>query len=805
MYEGTKCCVPTDLLNLTPCSQTNCAAKPGAETAPRDGKEHDRAATFVSTFEKSHLLSAIHDASHSPGKPYEMPPNPRPQGPSDTQIISIYSTALNTSSPNYSTAITSAISFGHANSGFQAGIINGPVNTEFHQHAPPEQLETPPNPSIVIPFSRDTDFVERGILDQIHQKCAVLGSRTALVGLGGVGKSQLAIEYAYRTRDRSPETWVFWVHASNAARFEQSFRDIANCVKISGRQNPQANIFQLVHDWLRNDRKGKWVLILDNVDDAGFLVKAQSTGQDGHTNSRGSEKRDIITVEPMSKADGLALFERKLGWHDDGEDVVELAAVLDFMPLAIVQAAAYISQRVPRYSVRQYLQDFRRSDRKRTSLLNCDGEQFRRDREAKNSIIIIWQISFDHIREIRPLAADLLSLMSCFDRQGIPEALLRSRDEPRNSRHDQKENNDNNYTDIDIGYSDDDEDNGSRSSMNDGFEDDVLALRNYSFISVNIDGITFEMHGLFIKNLCAELPTGEYENWVRCQALFPYAQSAITQQPDEHDVLRDWASILYKAAWYAWRVGKGVEAEKMSVQAMKVRKRILGQEHSDTLDSIAIVGLVYKFRGKYDAAEPLYKETLQLTEKVLGKEHPDTLTSMNNLALLLYSQGKYDAAEPLYRETLQLREKVLGKEHPDTLTSMNNLALLLKSQGKYNAAELLYRETLQLRQKVLGKEHPDTLTSMNNLAGLLESQGKYDAAELLYRETLQLREKVLGKEHPDTLTSMNNLAFLLYSQGKYDTAEPLYRETLQLREKVLGKEHPDTLTSMNNLALLLKS
>ena len=233
---------------------------------------------------------------------------------------------------------------------------------------------------------------------------------------------------------------MFWVHASNAARFEQSFRDIANCVKISGRQNPQTNIFQLVHDWLRSDRKGKWVLILDNVDDASFLVKAQSTGQDGHTNGRGSEKvrslveylpqcpngsilitsrsksaalkvveqRDIITVEPMDRADGLALFERKLGWHDDGEDVVELAAVLEFMPLAIVQAAAYISQRVPRYSVRQYLQDFRRSDCKKTSLLNCDGEQLRRDREAKNSIIITRQISSDHICEIRPSAADLL-------------------------------------------------------------------------------------------------------------------------------------------------------------------------------------------------------------------------------------------------------------------------------------------------------------------------------------------------------------------------------------------------------------
>jgi hypothetical protein len=284
------------------------------------------------------------------------------------------------------------------------------------------------------------------------------------------------------------------------------------------------------------------------------------------------EQRDIIGIEPMTRADALKLVAKKLGGDDDSEDVVELAAVLEFMPLAIVQAAAYISQRVPRYSMRQYLQDFRRSDRKRTSLLNYDGEQLRRDREAKNSIIITWQISFDHIREIRPSAADLLSLMSFFDRQGIPEALLRSRDEQRNSRHDQKENNDDNHTDIDAGYSDDDKDNGSRSNVNDGFEDDILALRNYSFISVNIDGTTFEMHGLvqlatrewlkaskqqewwkeqFIKNLCVELPTGEYKNWVKCQTLFPHAQSAVAQQPEEQDSLKDWTSILYKAAWYA--------------------------------------------------------------------------------------------------------------------------------------------------------------------------------------------------------------------------------------------------------------
>lgn len=435
------------------------------------------------------------------------------------------------------------------------------------------------------------------ILDQIHEKCAVLGSRTALVGLGGVGKSQLAIEYAYRTRDYSPETWVFWIHVSNTARFEQSFRDIVNYVKISGRQDPQADIFQLVHDWLWDEKNGKWALILDNVDDAGFL-DAPSTDQDGHTNSRESgnsqslvlyllqcshgsiliitrsedealklvEPRDIITIEPMSIQDALALFENKLGGDDNGSDdsnvVAELLVALELMPLAIVQAAAYILRRIPRYSVREYFQDFQKSDRKRTSLLDYNGKQLRRDKEAKNSIIVTWQISFDHILAIRLLAAELLSLMSFFDRQGIPDTLLQNRSQ-------QTETAIVNCVDTDTGYSDDDEDGTSKSSVSDGFEEDVSILRNYSFISVNTNGTSFEIHGLvqlamrkwleahgqierwkrqFIKNLDAELPTGEYENWEKCQALFPHAQSAAVQKPKEQDSLLDWTSVLYNTA-----------------------------------------------------------------------------------------------------------------------------------------------------------------------------------------------------------------------------------------------------------------
>ena len=131
------------------------------------------------------------------------------------------------------------------------------------------------------------------------------------------------------------------------------------------------------------------------------------------------EQSDIIAVEPMDEAHAQALFEKKLG--KKCEDVAELVAALKFMPLAIVQAAAYISYRAPRCSVRQYLEQFRKSDHKRTNLLNYEGGQLRRDRDAKNSIIITWQISFDYILQTRPSAADLLSLMSFFDRQGIPE------------------------------------------------------------------------------------------------------------------------------------------------------------------------------------------------------------------------------------------------------------------------------------------------------------------------------------------------------------------------------------------------
>ncbi|KAF2030278.1 hypothetical protein EK21DRAFT_100501 [Setomelanomma holmii] len=561
--------------------------------------------------------------------------------------------------------MSSSVYFGDANAGFQASIINGNVDATFHQA--PQRPETPPPPSIVIPFARNADFVERGtLLEQVRQRCAASGSRVALVGLGGVGKSQLAIEHAYRTHKQSPETWVFWVHTSNADWFEQSYRDVAGCVKITGQQDPQANIFELVHNWLR-DCKHQWLVVLDNVDDARFLLNRPATNSTAARKplreylphcKRGSilvtaqndeaalklvEQGDIVTVGPMDQPGAVTLFEKKLGTLDDSSKIAELVAVLEYMPLAIVQAAAYISQRASRYS------------------------------EAKNSIIVTWQISFEHIQQTRPSAAGLLSLMSFFDRQGIPESLLR-------------------YVDSD------EEDNTSQPSTDDDdFDADIVALRSSCFILVETDGATFEMHALkqqFVSNLYAKFPTGAYKNWAACQALFAHAKSALGHEPKAAACVTEWATVLYRAAWYAEQIGNSPDATTLALKSMKVRKKH-GQSGLDSLESRA-VGCSGRAGGATD--------------------HPDTLTSMANLASTLWNQGRWDAAEELFVQVMETSKKKLGADHPSTLTSMHNLAFTLKSLSQEVEAINLMRECVQFRKQKLRSNHPDLLSSSAALA-----------------------------------------------------------------------------------------
>ena len=624
---------------------------------------------------------------------------------------------------------------------------------------------------------------------------------------------------------------MFWVYAANATRFEQSYRDIADRVKIPGRRDPNANIFKLVHDWLC-DSEGRWLLILDNVDDPRFLLESQGLAASSRNAPRplreylpncehGSilittrnreaaltlvKRRGIITIDPIDEALALALFEKKLGAQGKSIHAAELAATLEYMPLAIAHAAAYISQRAPGYSVRRYLRDFKKSERKKTRLLNHNRGNLCQDWESKDSIMTTWEISFQYIYDNRPSAADLLSFMSFFDRQGIPKALLRKRARRRSAQRRRKEHSDRSQS----------------SAIEDEFEYDVIALRNFSFISVDTDGASFKMHALvqlamrkwlhanselerfkqqFISHLCAEFPTGKYENWPRCQTLFPHAKSAAGQRPEWEFSLLQWATLLYNAAWYAKDVGNLVDAKELAVKSLKVRRAELGQQHEETLDCMTILGEVYESRGQIKGAEELFTQVMETGKRKLGARHPTTLSSMHHLASTYSEQGRWGDAEELLMRVIEIKKKTLGADHPITLDSMNNLAVIYMNQGRWDDAEKLLVRVIEIRKKKLGAAHPDTLISMGNLASVYMHQHRWEAEELSV-QVIEMGKKKLGADHPSTLTSMNNLASTYMHQERWEEAEELSVQVIEMSKNKLGADHPNTLISISNLALI---
>ncbi|MHC5821704.1 MAG: tetratricopeptide repeat protein, partial [Nostoc sp.] len=248
----------------------------------------------------------------------------------------------------------------------------------------------------------------------------------------------------------------------------------------------------------------------------------------------------------------------------------------------------------------------------------------------------------------------------------------------------------------------------------------------------------------------------------------------------------DVAASLNNLAFLYDSQGRYSEAEPLYIQALALRRQLLGDEHPDVATSLNNLAGLYDAQGRYSEAEPLYIQALALRRKLLGEEHPSVATSLNNLAYLYRSQGRYSEAEPLYIQALALTRQLLGEEHPDVATSLNNLASLYRSQGRYSEAEPLLIQALGLRRQLLGDEHPDVASSLNNLAGLYDSQGRYSEAEPLFMQALALRRQLLGDEHPDVATSLNNLAYLYDSQGRYSEAEPLYIQALALWRQLLG-------------------
>jgi tetratricopeptide (TPR) repeat protein len=300
--------------------------------------------------------------------------------------------------------------------------------------------------------------------------------------------------------------------------------------------------------------------------------------------------------------------------------------------------------------------------------------------------------------------------------------------------------------------------------------------------------------------------TGELEAIVdfglhaRLGGLVPHARELTRRAEDVGEL-----ALLGWVARYDRERGDYASARALWQRHYETHRRVLGDEHPDTLASLNGLAATLWAQGDLAGARTLHEQALELRRRVLGDEHPDTLNSLNNLAATLRDQGDLAGARTLDEQALELRRRVLGDEHPDTLKSLSNVAVTLRDQGDLAGARTLHEQALELRRRVLGDEHPDTLTSLSNVAVTLRAQGDLAGARTLHEQALELRRRVLGDEHPDTLTSLSNVAVTLRAQGDLAGARRLHEQALELRRRVLGDEHRDTMNSLSNLAETLRA
>jgi tetratricopeptide (TPR) repeat protein len=616
-------------------------------------------------------------------------------------------------------------------------------------------------------------------------------TQQALYGLGGIGKTQLSIEYAYQQSASYELVW--WLRAESPTSLVADYIALATELNLSEKsESEQELVVQAARKWL--DKHQGWLLIFDNARDAKSIRNYLPASSGGHVliTSRNPDWRAFgtpLSLDVWSRDEAIAFLQKRTRQSDE-KAADKLAEALGDLPLALEQAAAYIDTRTNTYA--GYLELF---NSRRKEL--WEREQPPDDYHA--TIATTWSLAFEEIKSV-PMAEVMLSLCSIVAPEAIPKTLL----EKALAKYE-------------------------KSAVVDLFavDDAVKALRSYSLITPDTEKVS--AHRLvqavvrdrmskdelarywdaMIEALSEQFPEKAYNNpscWSECADLLPHAQVVLEER--EHDLDESWrerAVLMNNIGEYHYGRAAYAEAELLFLRALEIRQKQLGSEHPDVAYSLNNLAMVFEKKGRYAETEPLYRRALAIREEQLGTEHPDVATSLNNLAGLLETKGKYVEAEPLLRRALEITEKQLGTEHPDVATSLNNLAELLQTQGKYVEVEPLYRRALQIKEDKLGTEHPSVATSLGNLASLLEANGKFAEAEPLHLRALRILEDKLGTEHPSVASCLNNLALLLHNKGRYAEAEPLYRRALRIREEKFSPEHPEVARSLNNLAFLLEA
>ncbi|KAI9691165.1 MAG: hypothetical protein M1822_008785 [Bathelium mastoideum] len=601
--------------------------------------------------------------------------------------------------------------------------------------------------------------IERALLPTEHnsrQKILVLR------GLGGIGKIQLAFEFARRHHRKFSS--VFWVDGRNEYSVKRSIA--RHAASITAGQIPEisrsclsggsVDIDTVVKDvmgWLRQPDNSSWLLIFDNVDLDYSLCPADPGAYDVRRFLSGANHGSILITTRLARLEqlGEAYKLRKVdraqaqaildSWYKIERDIAETGELLDRLdglPLAIAQAGAYLQE--SGIDVRTYLQFY---DKEWRDLFEAQDEDEPplKDYEDR-SIWTTWSISYTAIQKKNKTAANLLLLWSYLDNKDLRHEWI-----------------------------------GDAANQKFKFVQAMTLLQNYSLVESGFGKGSYSTHPVVHR----------WAYYYRARTFqFELSQLVLLSVgwalPPK--LVCDHSAIERRLLPYAQACTRWIVPEQMSCSGSLENSNTDStrpKQEVAMLQAIHYLGILYAGQDNMAEAETLYVQALQGKEKVLGLKHTSTLWTVNSLGILYQHHGKLADAEMMYMRALEGKEEALGLKHTSKLNTVNNLGNLYERQGKLADAEVMYTRALEGKEEALGLKHTSTLDTVNDLGILYKSQGKLADAEVMYARALQgyeeaLRERV--SSHIPALNTMYNLGSLLEETRREGAAKAMYTKAL---------------------------
>lgn len=579
--------------------------------------------------------------------------------------------------------------------------------------AEPLTFDSPPATATMIgvphrnPFFTGRETLLSRLHNQLQKKGISALAQAAIHGLGGIGKTQTAIEYAHRFGNHY--RFVLWAAAENETTLKAAYLSIARELGLIDEKADLEVAVSAKKAWL--SREDGWLLIFDNADDPALVrnyLPSVRTGGKVLLTSRAKSFtkvgiREPFKVETLDPEDAVKFLVERTG-NTDAEAAATLADELGCLPLALEQAAAYIE------TVGGGFAEYLARHRRQGVMLLEKGEP---STDYPKTVATTWTLSFAAVNEASLASSELLTAAAFMAPDSVPIEIFTLGGFELGDNLAEK------LGDVDDPL---------------GFWELLEPLERYSLVD-RLSNDAFKLHrltqevikdslgeegrrvwaGRVVRALSVAYPSPEFENWELCERLQPTAR-LVSELARIYQLESAEAGLLFNEA-----------------------------------------GLFARHRGDHASANLFCELSLEIYERVLGDEHSYTLTAKNNFAALLYYLGDLPGARKLHEQTLEVRKRVLGDEHPITLKSRNNLAADLRALGDLARARALDKQNLEIRERVLGDEHPDTLKSRNNLAETLRSLGDLAEARKLHERNLNIFESVYGVEHPETTVSASNL------------------------------------------------